>query len=227
MNNENGTTLNVGRKVRRIWTTSEDDLLRSRYADEPTESIAAALNRTLSAIYSRVSALGIAKSETFLARMRSDHRQLLGVVGEATRFSAGQTPWNLGIRHTVGGRSAETRFKPGQKPHSWRPIGYERMTWDGYLERKVTDTGVKRIDYRLVHHLVWLAAGREIPPGHVLTFRDGDKRNFDLDNLELLPRKQLMQRNSYHNYGQEVANLIQLRGAINRQINRKEGKGKP
>ena len=101
------------------------------------------------------------------------------------------------------------------------------MTWEGYLERKVTDTGVKRIDYRLVHHLVWLAAGREIPPGHVLTFRDGDKRNFDLDNLELLPRKQLMQRNSYHNYGQEVANLIQLRGAINRQINRKEGKGKP
>ena len=66
------------------------------------------------------------------------------------------------------------------------------MTCEGYLERKVTDTGVKRIDYRLVHHLVWLAAGREIPPGHVLTFRDGDKRNFDLDNLELLTRKQLI-----------------------------------
>jgi len=227
VNNENGTTLNVGRKVRRIWTTSEDDLLRSRYSDEPTESIAAALNRTLSAIYSRVSALGIAKSETFQARMRSDQLQRLGVVGEATRFAAGQTPWNRGIRHTVGGRSSETRFKPGQKTHNWRPIGFERMTWEGYLERKVTDTGVKRIDYRLVHHLVWLAAGREIPSGHVLTFRDGNKRNFSLDNLELLSQRDLMLRNSYHNYGPEVANLIQLRGAINRQINRKEGKGKP
>ena len=227
MNNENGTTLNVGRKVRRIWTTSEDDLLRSRYADEPTESIAAALNRTLSAIYSRVSALGIAKSETFLARMRSDQLQRLGVVGEATRFAAGQTPWNRGIRHNVGGRSSETRFKPGHKTHNWRPIGYERMTWDGYLERKVTDTGVKRIDYRLVHHLVWRAAGREIPPGHALTFRDGDKRNFDLDNLELLPRKQLMQRNSCYNYGPEVAKLVQLSVAINRQINQKEWKVKP
>jgi len=220
-------TAPAGKPASRFWTPAEDELLRSRYADETAESLAEALNRTLSAIYSRASALGLAKSETFLARMRSDQRQLLGVVGEATRFCAGQTPWNLGIRHTVGGRSAETRFKTGQKPHSWRPIGFERMTWDGYLERKVTDTGVKRIDYMLVHHLVWRAAGREIPPGHALTFRDGDKRNFDLDNLELLPRKQLMQRNSYHNYGPEVAKLIQLRGAINRQINRKEGKGKP
>jgi len=207
VNNENGTTLNVGRKVRRIWTTSEDDLLRSRYSDEPTESIAAALKRTMSSIYSRANNLGLAKSETFQARKL----QRLGVVREATRFAAGKTPWNRGIRHNVGGRSSETRFKPGHKTHNWRPIGYERMTWDGYLEL----------------HLVWRAAGREIPPGHALTFRDGDKRNFDLDNLELLPRKQLMQRNSCYNYGPEVAKLVQLRVAINRQINQKEWKVKP
>jgi hypothetical protein len=227
VNNENGTTLNVGRKVRRIWTTSEDDLLRSRYADEPTESIAAALKRTMSSVYYRARRIGLYKSAAFLARLRSDVNQKLLLSGETTRFHPGQKPWNRGIRFDVGGRSSETRFKPGHKTHNWRPIGYERMTRDGHLERKVTDTGVKRIDYRLVHHLVWRAAGREIPPGHVLTFRDGDKRNFDLDNLELLPRKQLMQRNSCHNYGPEVAKLVQLRVAINRQINQKEWKVKP
>ena len=220
MNNENGTTLNVGRKVRRIWTTSEDDLLRSRYSDEPTESIAAALKRTMSSVYYRARRIGLYKSAAFLARLRSDVNQKLLLSGETTRFHPGQKPWNRGIRFDVGGRSSETRFKPGQKTHNWRPIGFERMTWEGYLERKVTDTGVKRIDYRLVHHLVWLAAGREIPPGHVLTFRDGDKRNFDLDNLELLPRKQLMQRNSCHNYGPEISYLMMLRGQIIRKINR-------
>ena len=220
-------TAPAGKPASRFWTPAEDDLLRSRYSDEPTESIAAALKRTMSSVYYRARRIGLYKSAAFLARLRSDVNQKLLLSGETTRFHPGQKPWNRGIRFDVGGRSAETRFKPGQKPHSWRPIGYERMTRDGHLERKVTDTGVKRIDYRLVHHLVWLAAGREIPSGHVLTFRDGNKRNFSLDNLELLSQRDLMLRNSYHNYGPEVANLIQLRGAINRQINRKEGKGKP
>lgn len=220
-------TAPAGKPASRFWTPAEDELLRSRYADEPTESIAAALKRTMSSVYYRARRIGLYKSAAFLARLRSDVNQKLLLSGETTRFHPGQKPWNRGIRHNVGGRSSETRFKPGHKTHNWRPIGSERETMEGYLERKVRDTGVTRRDYVLVHRLVWLAAGREIPPGHALTFRDGDKRNFDLDNLELLPRKQLMQRNSYHNYGPEVAKLIQLRGAINRQINQKEWKVKP
>ena len=213
-------TAPAGKPASRFWTPAEDELLRSRYADETAESLAEALNRTLSSVYYRARRIGLYKSAAFLARLRSDVNQKLLLSGETTRFHPGQKPWNRGIRFDVGGRSSETRFKPGHKTHNWRPIGYERMTWDGYLERKVTDTGVKRIDYRLVHHLVWRAAGREIPPGHALTFRDGDKRNFDLDNLELLPRKQLMQRNSCHNYGPEISYLMMLRGQIIRKINR-------
>jgi hypothetical protein len=213
-------TAPAGKPASRFWTPAEDELLRSRYADETAESLAEALNRTLSSVYYRARRIGLYKSAAFLARLRSDVNQKLLLSGETTRFHPGQKPWNRGIRFDVGGRSSETRFKPGHKTHNWRPIGFERMTWEGYLERKVTDTGVKRIDYRLVHHLVWLAAGREIPPGHVLTFRDGDKRNFDLDNLELLPRKQLMQRNSCHNYGPEISYLMMLRGQIIRKINR-------
>ena len=220
-------TAPAGKPASRFWTPAEDELLRSRYSDEPTESIAAALKRTMSSVYYRARRIGLYKSAAFLARLRSDVNQKLLLSGETTRFHPGQKPWNRGIRFDVGGRSSETRFKPGHKTHNWRPIGYERMTLDGHLERKVTDTGVKRIDYRLVHHLVWRAAGREIPPGHVLTFRDGNKRNFSLDNLELLSQRDLMLRNSYHNYGPEVAKLVQLRVAINRQINQKERKVKP
>jgi len=72
-----------------------------------------------------------------------------------------------------------------------------------------------------VHHLVLLEAGREVPPGHALVFRDGDKRNFALDNLELVTRGDLMRRNSYHNYGPEIAAAVQLKGAIMRQINKR------
>lgn len=71
-----------------------------------------------------------------------------------------------------------------------------------------------------VHRIVWREAGRDIPPRHALVFRDGNKRNFDLNNLELVTRQELMRRNSYHNnYPKAIGELIQLRGALVRKIN--------
>ena len=136
-------------------------------------------------------------------------------------------PWNKGIHFDSGGRSAETRFKSGRMPHNWHPVGHERTTDEGYLQRKLTDTGVTRRDYVNVHWIVWREAGRDIPPGHALIFRDGNKQNFALDNLELVTRAELMRRNTFHRFGPEVARVVQLRGAITRQINRRTRQEEP
>lgn len=199
-------------------------MLRARYPNESTDSIAADMGRSTSSIYARVASLGLHKSDSYAAPQAERNSARLVQLGMQHQFQAGLVPWNAGRRFVSGGRSIETRFKPGQKPHTWRPIGTERLTKEGYLERKVRDTCVTKNDYKPVHHIVWEEAGREIPPGHVLSFKDGNKRNFAIENLELLTRKQLMARNTIHNYGPEVAQLAQLRGAIKRQINRLEGK---
>ncbi len=57
---------------------------------------------------------------------------------------------------------------------------------------------------------------------HAVAFKDGNKQNIALDNLELVSRADLMKRNSYHNYGKEIAQLVQLKGAVTRQINKRE-----
>jgi len=212
------------KRTRRLWTKDEDDLLRRRYPNESTDSIAADMGRSTSSIYARVASLGRNTTASYADRQAERNSSRLVQLGMQHQFQAGLVPWNAGRRFVSGGRSIETRFKPGQKPHTWRPIGTERLTKEGYLERKVRDTCVTKNDYKPVHHIVWEEAGREIPPGHVLAFKDGNKRNFALENLELLTRKQLMARNTIHNYGPEVAQLAQLRGAIKRQINRLEGK---
>jgi hypothetical protein len=49
-------------------------------------------------------------------------------------------------------------------------------------------------------------------------FKDGDKANIVLENLECLSRRDLMLRNSSQRWGPEVFGLIQLRGALNRKI---------
>ena len=76
----------------------------------------------------------------------------------------------------------------------------------------MADTGVTRRDYVNVHHLIWREAGNDIPPGHILIFRDGNKANFALENLELITRKENMRRNSVHNLPKELAELCQLKG---------------
>lgn len=212
------------RKPRRMWTPDDVALLTARYSDEPTAAIAADLGRDRDRVYRKAAFLGLKKSAAYQARLKAQSAAKIEEAGKAHRFNPGGAPWNKGTHFTAGGRSDETRFKKGHVTHTWRPIGSERVSKEGYLQRKMTDTGVTRRDYVPVHRLVWLAAGREIPPGHALLFRDGNKRNFALDNLELVSRQELMARNTVHNRGPEVAQLIQLRGVLTRQINRREGK---
>lgn len=74
-----------------------------------------------------------------------------------------------------------------------RPLGRLPAT-------KLTDTGVTRRD-SCSSIIVWREAGREVPSGNALVFRDGNQRNFALDNLELVSRAELMRRNGITRYG--------------------------
>src|ERR1700743_1887372 len=87
-----------------------------------------------------------------------------------------------------GTHANSTSFKPGYRSKSWVPIGTERVTSMGYLQRKVTDTGRAADDWVAVHVLNWEAENGPIPAGHLLAFRDGDKTNVDVANLELISR---------------------------------------
>ena len=82
-----------------------------------------------------------------------------------------------------------------------------------------------------MHRLVWEAACGAVPDGHIVVFRPGrkttDPDKITLDALELLTRAENMRRNSVHSkYPPEVARLVQLRGALTRQINRKAKEAK-
>lgn len=202
-------------------------LLIALYPHSRTEAVARLLRVSTCAVYRSAARLGLKKTPAYLrSPMAHRARPGCGTGGRSaeTRFKPGQAPWNKGRSYHPGGRCAETQFKPGNRPHTWHPIGHERITDEGYLQRKMTDTGVTRRDYVNVHWLLWFEAGRTIPPNHVLIFRDGNRKKITLENLELVSRPELMRRNSVHNLPKPIAELVQLRGAINRKINRLEGK---
>lgn len=207
--------------TRHRWTATESRYLVATYADTDTDLIAGHLHMSRSQIYAQADKLGLKKSAEYIRRIRLAAAARASVKGIATRFKPGNATWNKGLHYNAGGRSAETRFKPGRLPNNFAPIGSERMTKDGYLQRKMTATGYPPRDWVMVHKLIWLAAGNTIPPGYALRFKDGDKTHLVIDNLELISRKELMHRNSHHRLGKEFAQTVQLRGAITRQINQR------
>ena len=193
------------------WSPAEDELLRREYSDTPNRDLAIRLDRTRPAIKSRSTYLGLKKSEAFMASRASG------------RIQPGTVPPNKGRKGMrMHPNAVRTQFQSGHRPHTWRPIGHERVTKDGYLQRKVTDTGYTPRDYRHVHHLIWEEAGREIPDGYALCFVNGDRSDIRLENLELVHRADLMRRNTRHNLPPELREIHVLRAALHRKIRRRE-----
>jgi len=214
---------------RLMWTPADDAALRRRYPYESTATLARDLGRTVRAVYARAKAMGLAKTEAYLASPDACRLRRDGDVhpGRATQFKKGQAPANKGLRRPgwAAGRMKETQFRKGERrgvaARVYKPIGTERLSKDGYLERKVHDGLPLQARWRAVHLVLWEAANGPVPAGHAVSFINGDRRDVRLENLRLIPRTELMRRNTVHNYPPEVAQTIQLLGALNRQIRRK------
>lgn len=165
--------------------------------------------------------LGLKKDEAFLNGPAGG--RLDGIRGMGTRFQPGHVPWTKGRR--LPGHGSATTFKPGSRPHNWVPVGSYRIAGGGYLQRKVSDTGYPPRDWAMVHRLVWEAVHGPVPVDHVVAFLPGRRTTeleaITLDALELVPLTELMRRNSVNRYPKEIADLMKLRGALTRQINKR------
>lgn len=212
--------------TRARWTPEEDAILAREYPDRPTADLEAMLpGRTVRAIYARATEQGLRKSTAFLQSDASGRMQKGKALGAEYRFTPGQVPPNKGLRRPGWGpgRMKETQFKQGVRggvaARLYQPIGTERITEDGYRQRKVNDDRPFHRRWRFVHVLVWEAAHGPVPKGSAIVFRDGDRLNCALENLAQVSRKDLMSRNSVHNYPDPIPQLVQLRGALVRKIN--------
>lgn len=207
--------------------------MRAHYPDCSMPEILAKLpGKDEKHIYVRAKALGLKKSQAFLDSPAACRLRRGDGVGAQYRFKKGQQPWNKGTHYVAGGRSAETRFKPGQKPHTTKPVGSYRFDKQGLLQQKISDAkGNNSKRWRGVHELVWVAANGPVPPGHFCVFKPGMRTNkleeITLDRVECISREEHMRRNTLHNYGPEIAKTMQLKGAITRQINKRIKEQRP
>lgn len=213
---------------RREWTPSEDAVLRARYATEHAARIATDLGRSLSTTYQRAQKLGLKKPLAWIAENARANMEKPTHGGRRSRFQKGHVSANKGLRrpgYSVGrGRMQETQFKKGSRSgvavRLYKPIGTERLSKEGYRERKIHDGLPLQSRWRAVHLLVWEEANGPIPKGHAIWFRNRIRADVRLENLELITRAELARRN-VKTYPIELRQITQLRGAITRQINKR------
>lgn len=118
------------------------------------------------------------------------------------RFKKGLEPLNKGKRmpQDVYEKVAPTMFKKGTVPPNHKPVGTISEDKDGYLLIKVEEGRpghIRRCDlWKPLHRIKWQEYHhQEVPPNHAVIFADGNKRNFEEDNLILVSRGELAQLN--------------------------------
>lgn len=197
--------------MRNVWTKEEESYLLANYETKTNNYISKKLGRSRRAVATKGFNLGLKKNNE--ARINSGC------------YKKGHKPFNKGkkwdkiMSKEAQANSRKTCFKKGHVPHNIKPEGHECWRSDGYLYVKYKGKN------RQKHRVLWEQHHGTIPKGYHVVFKDGNRANITIDNLELLSQEESMRRNTYHNYPPELAQLIQLKGALNRQI-RKHGGNK-
>ena len=109
------------------------------------------------------------------------------------RFKKGHIPYNKGKKmpKEVYEKAKHTMFEKGHIPSNHRPVGSERILKDGYIEVKVAEPNKWKLKQRLVYE----KHNGEIPKGSTIIFLDGNKLNFNIDNLKCVTRSELLYLN--------------------------------
>lgn len=141
--------------------------------------------------------------------------------GLTGKFRKGQTPHNKGKKmpKEVYEKVKHTMFAKGNVPPNHRPVGSERISKDGYIEVKVAEPNKWRLKQRVVYE----EAKGKIPEGCTIIFLDGNKRNFDIDNLRCITRSELLYLNCN---GLNNSNEITETGILMARLDRAKNKKK-
>ena len=103
----------------------------------------------------------------------------------------GIAPPNKGKR--CPGQRNRGNYQKGHVPASKVAVGTTRVNAEGYAEKKVADPD----KWRPMHLIEWESYNGGVPKDCVVVFKDQDRSNYRIENLEMITRAQLLQMNRH------------------------------
>lgn len=177
----------------RKWTSEDKAKLQELYPHTKNIDLAKLFGRSETAVNAAAFKLGLKKSVSFMYECSSK-----------SFFKKGDISWNKGVKGYMGPNV--TSFKKGMTPANFVEVGTERLDADGYTYVKVENPN----KWELKHRLVWKNLFGDIEHNHVVIFVDGNKTNFELSNLALVHRRELLYFNRWGKYSSEIMETQKL-----------------
>jgi hypothetical protein len=184
----------------------QTELLIEYYPHRSTKEVAFITGKSISQCYAKAFALQLHKTPEYLETEASGRLQK---GNQATQFYKGHEPWNKGMKGLdIGGK--ESQFKKGHVPHNHKTVASERIDEDGYTYIKIADPR----KWVLKHRYIYEQEHGTLEPHMIVTFRDKNISNFEIENLEAITKVENMERNRITKYPQPIQTLNKLWHAI-------------
>ena len=162
-----------GKRKQHKWTNEEKEYLASIVKGSTYKEITKKMNDKFEYNFSEEQVKGMM------------YRNKL-TTGTGGYFKKGSTPWNKGLKGYMGAN--KTSFKKGTIPPNQVPIGTESITKGGYIKVKVGEPNKWKLKQRYIYEQHY----GEIPNNYNIIFADGNKMNFDIDNLIAVSKSEML-----------------------------------
>ena len=135
------------------------------------------------------------------------------VSGLTGQFEKGQIPPNKGKKMSkeVYEKASKTMFKKGHLPKNHKPVGSERVDAEGYYWIKIAEPRTWKMRHVYEYEKVYGPLNK----GEIVIFADGNKANFNIENLIKITRSELLSLNRYRKISEfgnvTKANLATIR----------------
>lgn len=167
-----------------LWSKEEEEFLIRNFTKMTVREIAEKLNRSKFSVKGKVTQLRLKlPEETRLERKR---------IGQ---FKKGMKPV---FRHPKGfSFYPQNEYKKGNIPHNTKydgAISIRTMTSKG-RRYKYKWIRISKGVWKLLHKHLWEKENGPVPEGHCIWFKDGDRLNAKIENLELITMEESAKRN--------------------------------
>lgn len=209
---------------RKLWSLEDKEKLKLLYPNTNNKELIIIFNCSIGSLYNTANSLKINKAKDFLLKQNQELVKKLSEFGKVHRYKKGSIPANKGKKQSKYmtpeqiEKTMKTRFKKGNNPTNFKPVGSKRINVDGYIEIKIKDPN----KWELKHRVVWKKQNGKIPKGYNIQFKDGNRQNCSIDNLYIISRaEQMKNENSFHaRYPEAIKKVIRAKASLTKEINK-------
>lgn len=205
-------------KKKNLTSKQVQEILK-RYPNERAVDISADYNVSVTHIYKTAHRYGVCKSEEFRSSPASGRIQKGQRLSPNTEFkkgvsNPGRNP-ELIIKNKIKRlKWKESLFKKGHKPYNTAKDGEIRFRPGvGYYFIRIAEN-----NWEFYHRHLWKKHHGSIPEGHNILFKDGNKKNCVIENLECISNSELGEKNRHTKYPYELQKAIEDRNRLSKLL---------